>query len=119
MSVIWKVSAELKRFGEDITITTEEGVVRTRGFVAPLLYKNKMYLAGTQLPEGFCDGGHYLFILPPDVKLPILGTAFFQCKDEKYVLKRSEKISVNSRGVYVWAVVTPFKETLEDDSDET
>lgn len=119
MSIFSTIMREIERIGENVTVTTEAGSFRAKGILTPLLYKNKMYLAGTQLPEGFCDGGHYLLIMPAYVKIPVLGTAMFQCGDDRYVLKRSERVQVDSHGVYVWAVVTPYVVTMEDERDET
>ncbi|MBQ2825307.1 MAG: hypothetical protein IJF19_03435 [Clostridia bacterium] len=118
MSIFRTIFREIEKLGEPVTITTEEGSIRTKSVIAPLLYKNKMYLGGVHLPDGFFDTGHYLLILPADVRLPVLGTAFFQFGKNKYVLKRSERVSVKNYGAYVWAVVAPYKENLEEDYDE-
>lgn len=119
MSIYRSVSQELKRFGESVTVTTTAGKFSVKGILQPLLYKNKMYLGGEQLPEGYFDTGHYLFICPPEVKLPVLGTAFLESKGQKYVLKRSETVTVNGEALYIWAVLSPYKEPSEEDFYET
>lgn len=119
MSIYQSILTELSRFGNKVTLTTEAGMFSIKGIIQPLLYKNKMYLSGKQLPEGYFDTGHYLFICSPEVKLPVLGTAFLEANGEKYILKRSETVTVNSEAVYTWAVVSPYKEPLEEDFDET
>ena len=118
MSIFRTIFREIEKLGEPVTITTEKGIIRTKSIITPLLYKNKMYLGGVHLPDGFFDTGHYLVILPANVNIPVLGTAFFQYGGSTYVLKRSEKVSVKNYGAYVWAVIAPFKEALEEDSDE-
>lgn len=118
MSFFSCVAAELNRIGESITVTTESGSRRAKGILQPLLYKNKMYLGGKQLPDGYFDTGHYLLICPGDVELPILGTAFFESESGKYILKRSEAVSLNSHKLYIWAVLSPYIEPSKEDYSE-
>ncbi|MBR3987853.1 MAG: hypothetical protein IKK10_00935 [Clostridia bacterium] len=115
MSIYSSVFNELKKYGERITVTTEEGKTSFIGVLEPLLYKNKLYLGGEQLPQGLFDSGNYLLICPADVKLPVLGTAFFEAKEKKFVLKRSETVTMSSKPVYVWAVLSPYVRHKEED----
>lgn len=115
MSICQSILTELRRFGETITVTTEAGRFSIKGILQPLLYKNKMYLGGKQLPDGYFDSGHYLIICPPEVKIPVLGTAFFEAQGKRFVLKRSETVTLNSVALYIWAVVSPYKEPSKED----
>ncbi len=115
MSIYKSILTELKRYGEHLTITTEKGKLRVKGILQPLLYKNKMYLGGTQLPDGYFDNGCYLLICPPEAKLPVLGSAFVENSGKKYILKRSETVNIKAQSLYVWAVLTPYGEPLEED----
>lgn len=115
MSIYKSILRELSKYGESLTVTTESGSLRIKGILQPLLYKNKMYLGGTQLPDGFFDSGYYMLICPPEVKLPVLGTAFLESKDKKYILKRSETVRVKSEDIYVWAVLMPYGEPAKED----
>lgn len=115
MSIYKSVLNELFKYGESITVTTEKGSFKTKGVLQPLLYKNKLYLGGKQLPDGYFDSGNYLLICSPEVKLPVLGTAFFEAGDKKFILKRSETVNAYSRAFYVWAVLMPYSEPIEED----
>ena len=114
MSIYRSVFNELKKYGEKVTVTTENGSFDTTAVLMPLLYKNKLYLGGKQLPQGYFDSGNYLLICPSEVKLPVLGTAFFETKGKKFVLKRSETVVVSAEPVYVWAVLAPYVKPEED-----
>lgn len=115
MSIYQSVLTELRRFGEKITVTTEAGSFVTKGILQPLLYKNKMYVGGKHIPDGYFDTGHYLLICTPDVDIPVLGTAFFEHNGKRFVLKRSETVRINSTALYSWAVVSPYREPAEED----
>ena len=115
MSILSSICRELKKFGETLTITTEERSSSVKGVLQPLLYKNKLYLGGKQLPQGFFDGGHYLLICSPEVKLPNLGTALVETKDRKFTLVRSETVTVAGRSLYIWAVLAPCSEAIRED----
>lgn len=115
MSIYRSLCGELERFGEKITITTEQGQNKVKGILQPLLYKNKMYISGKQLPSGYFDMGHYLLICPPEVKLPVVGNAFLECGGKRYILKRSEVVKEKGRELYLWAVVCPYVEPVKED----
>lgn len=115
MSVYKSILTELKKYGESLTVTTEKGSRRVKGILQPLLYKNKMYLGGTQLPDGYFNGGYYLLICPPEACLPVLGSAIVENSGKKYILKRSETVTLKNESLYVWAVLTPYGMPLEED----
>lgn len=115
MSIYGSICRELKKFGENLTVTTEKGSFSVKGVLQPLLYKNKLYLGGKQLPQGFFDGGHYLLICPPEVKLPTLGTALAETKDRKFNLIRSETVTSADKALYIWAVLAPCSEAIRED----
>lgn len=118
MRILDGVTRQLNRYGEEITVTTEKGSFKTKGILEPLLYKNKMYLGGKQIPDGYFDTGHYLLICPANITIPRLGTAFFQAGDSRYILKRSEIVRMNSENIYIWAVLSPYKKLVEEDFNE-
>lgn len=115
LMIFESIAKELGTYGENITITGENGQVRVKGIIEPLLYKNKMYLGGSQLATGFFDRGHYLLICPPCVNIPTTGTVLFETEDNKYLLKRSERVRANSQDVYVWAVLCPYTAPSEEE----
>lgn len=115
MSIYKSVVQSLGRYGERITVTTENGVRVVKGIMEPLLYKNKLYLEGKQLPHGYFDSGNYLLICPPDANLPTFGNAFVEAKDRKFVLKRSETVTEKGEALYIWAVLMPYTKPKEED----
>ena len=118
MSIYKSVISGLRHYGETITITTEKGVSVVKGIMEPLLYKNKLYLGGKQLPHGYFDSGNYLLICPPEAQLPTIGTAFVEAKGRRFVLKRSEVVTAKSEAFYTWAVLMPYSEPCEEDFNE-
>lgn len=115
MSIYNSVIESLGRYGETITVTTEKGVRVIKGIMEPLLYKNKLYLGGKQLPFGYFDSGNYLLICPPEANLPVLGNAFVEAKGRKFFLKRSEAVIAKGEALYIWAVLMPYGEPAEED----
>lgn len=115
MSIYKSIVAVLRRYGKNLTITTENGTAQVKGIIQPLLYKNKLYLGGKQLPYGYFDSGNYLLICPPEAKLPVIGTAFVESEGRKFILKRSETVSAKSEDFYIWAVLMPYGKTEEED----
>ncbi len=115
MSIKGSLLNELERFGETITVTTEQGQKTIRGILQPLLYKNKMYISGKHLPSGYFDMGHYLLICTPEVSLPVVGNAFFECGGKRYILKRSEVVKEKGNSLYLWAVLCPYTEPAEEE----
>ena len=115
MSICKSMLTELNRYGEDITVTTESGSFVVKGILQPLLYKNKMYIGSSHIPDGYFDTGHYLLICVPEPKIPVAGTAFLESKGKSVVLKRSETVAIKSEALYVWAVVAPYREPQEED----
>ena len=100
----------LKKYGSAVVISQSGPSVKTKALIHPLFYKNKMYIDGHYLPQGYCDGGHYLYYGMPDVLFtepfeqitidcPALKTA--------YRVKRAEVHLFQDEPVYVWAVITP------------
>lgn len=115
MNIRLSLNKELKAFGRSITVTTEQGSEIIRGIIMPLLYKNKIYISGKRLPEGYFDSGHYLMICEGSAKLPVTGTAFFECDQKRYLLKRSESVDYLDKPLYIWAVLEPYHNERDDE----
>lgn len=115
MSIRLSLVKEIEAFGQSLTVTTVQGSRKIKGILVPLLYKNKMYISGKQLPEGYFDSGHYMLICLPEAKIPISGIAVFESKTKRYVLKRSETVDYMDKPLYIWAVLEPYHGEREDD----
>lgn len=109
----------IKRFGSTVTVTQNGVTKASKAFIQPLFYKNKMYIDGHYLPQGYCDGGHYLYYGMPDVALQEpFDEIVIVCPalNKNYTVKRAEVHVFRDRPVYVWAVITPCGEG--EDADE-
>lgn len=119
MSVFGNIKEMLDRYGSDVTVTDKYGSFQGKAVIQPLMYKNKMYLGGEYIPAGFYGGGHYLMIAPCDDFIRDYRSTVIIQGEEKYTIKRSELVSVQNKGLYIWAVLTNCGESLEDDYAET
>ncbi len=102
------VEKMLKMYGGQCVVAPfgREERIKVKAFVNPLLYKNKLYIGGKYLPDGFCDGGHYLYIGEPRVRLddmPI-GT-IIECNSRSYSIKHAEQYFIGDTPLYSWAVL--------------
>ena len=112
------VNRLLSRFGESVTIFEKDKSSKTFAVIQPLLYKNKMYIDGKSLDAGYFDGGHYLMIASADIGIENYRGALVGYKNSKYKFKRVEVISSSDVDLYIWAVLTPCAESVEDDYAE-
>lgn len=112
------IRAMLRRFGERVVISQQDIVQKTDAVIQPLLYKNKMYLGGVATPYGIRDDGHYLMISSVADKITDWGKVIISAHSGKFTVKRAEVISCKGLDLYVWAVITPYKEASADDYEE-
>lgn len=119
MSVFDNVKEMLLLYGSDVSVKDKYGEFKGKAIIQPLMYKNKMYLGGEYIPAGYIDGGHYLMIAPCENFIRDYRSTVITQGDEKYTIKRSELVSVQNKGIYIWAVLTPCCESLEDEYDAT
>lgn len=119
MSVFSNIKDMLDLYGSDVAVKDKFGEFEGKAIIQPLMYKNKMYLGGEYLPAGYFDGGHYLMIAPCEDFIRDYRSTVITQGNEKYTIKRSELVSVQNKGLYIWAVLTPCCENLEDDYEKT
>ena len=112
------VNRMLSRFGESVTIREKDKITNVFAVIQPLLYKNKMYIDGKALDGGYYDGGRYLMIASADVGIEDYRSAVVEYKNAGYKIKRVEVISSGDCDLYIWAVLSPCSDTLEDDYAE-
>lgn len=76
------------------------------GFIQPLRYKNKMYLAGVNTQIGYNSEGHYLYIGPPEQDLTVAGAdTLLSAGGVDYRIDRAEKVYRGKEVFYIWAIV--------------
>lgn len=101
-----RVDLLLRRYGSDVKVKWDSKCAQIKAMVQPLYYKNKMYLKGSYLPDGYFDGGHYLYIGPAGVRLDQLPfDATVVCEDVSYRVKRAELIQIAGENLYTWAIL--------------
>lgn len=98
----------LNRYGRKCEIMPfgSEKKLSVKAIINPLLYKNKLYVGGSYLPDGFYDGGHYLYIGDPKISLesiPVGST--LKVSGNTYLIKHAEQYYIEERPLYSWAVL--------------
>lgn len=117
MSIHKSVENMIKTHGSDVTITVDETVTHCRAFVQPLRYKLNGYQdRGLSLP-GYSDKRYYLYIGQAGYEFSDTKNTIITCNGKKYVVHTSETFEFKNKGVYVWAVLKPYKEQRRDDYD--
>ena len=104
-------SKNIDLYGSKVTLEIDNVKYKTKAFVQPLRYKNKMYVDGYFLAQGYLDGGHYLYIGKADFKFtdPIenniitLDNSLIQ-----FIVKRFEVFQICDKDIYIWAIITPL-----------
>lgn len=120
MGIINSVSAMINRYGSSVTVHNGGIAVKTRAFVEPLRYKNKIYIGGRHHELGIYNNEKYLFIGKPSDSV-VEDESIIECGGNKYIVKRHEIYRVGDEAVYNWAIMTRYREKTEDeyDSDTT
>ena len=114
MSIIAAVGETIKRYGCSVTLLTGEKEVKTKAFVEPLRYKNKVYVGGQYHYLGYKQSEKYLYIGSPEYELSENATVI-EMHQQKYIVKRCETYYADNSPVYVWAILLPYGTALEDD----
>lgn len=101
-----RVDRLLRRYGSEALVGWDTSSIRVNAVIQPLYYKNKMYLEGSYLPDGYIDGGHYLYIGPAGVRLDQLPfDATVLCDGVSYRIKRAELVKNAGEALYTWAIL--------------
>ena len=98
----------INKYGRDVETYNEKGILiqKTKCFIQPLRYKNKMYTQGTPTDIGYNYSGYYLLIAPPSFDTETIGNSGYLTDSIKqYHIDRSEKIYYGTQIFYVWAVL--------------
>lgn len=119
MKIVNSVSLMLNRYGESIRLVKGNKVNKAKAIIQPLMYKNKMYLDGVSMDAGDFDGGHYQMIAPSDTDFCDYKGVRIEAKNNAYIIKRVEMISADDKDLYIWAVLTPYYPSGEDDYGKT
>ncbi len=116
MSLLNCVDREIGRYGMGIVIRQDGKSVRTRAFVEPLRYRNKIYIGGELRPLGFARREKYLYVGKSEHKLEE-NKSVIESSGGKYIVKRCETYFVRDTPVYEWAILVPYGDEREDEFD--
>lgn len=103
-----KLENLMKRHGRAMCLRLPDGQASAAfyGFIQPLRYKNKMYLAGVKTRIGYNSEGHYLYIGPPEYDLTVAGAdTLLSAGGVDYRIDRAEKVYRGAEVFYIWAIV--------------
>lgn len=114
MGIFNSVGETIKRYGCSISIKNGEEYVNTKAFIEPLRYKNKVYVGGEYHHLGLRKTEKYLYIGPAEYEL-FEDRSVIEMNNSKYIVKRCETYYVKDCPIYVWAILLPYGEVLEDD----
>ena len=114
MGIFDYVSETIKRYGCNVSIENKGFCVKTKAFVEPLRYKNRVYVGGEYHHLGFRKTEKYLYVGCPENKLEA-NSCVIEMQNNKYIVKRCETYYVKDNPIYVWAILESYGELLEDD----
>ncbi len=110
------ISKIINLYGNTVHITGSDGWKSSsfKAFIQPLRYKTKLYMEGEHTPIGINRNDVYLYIGPADHRLDKLDRTYrIHDKDNnRYMVDRAERIIVNDKTVYIWAII---RKTTEGD----
>ncbi len=111
------IEKALKAYGSSVFLSGNDGWQTEffRAFIQPLRYKTKMYMEGEHTPIGINKNDVYLYIGPAKHDLTKLNSSHrIHDKDNNlYMIDRAEKIQVNDKIVYIWAVIRKTTEVIK------
>ncbi len=111
------ISNAISKYGNSVYLSGNDGWKTEvfKAFLQPLRYKTKMYMEGDHTPIGINKNDVYLYIGPASHDLTKLDISHrIHDKDENlYMIDRAEKIIVNDKIVYIWAVVRKTTEVYK------
>lgn len=115
MSFHKSVGDLINKHGSKITISKGETKISSKAFIQPLRYKSSVYRDRSISIGGFTDGRYYLYIGSADYEFSRDDDAIIECNGKQYTVHTSERFELYERTLYVWAVLTPYKEQRRDD----
>ncbi len=104
----------LKHYGGTVYITLSDTWRSNdfKAFIQPLRYKTKVYMTGEVTPIGRNQNNVYLYLGPAKHDLTKLNQSYIlhDFDGNSYFIDRSEKITVNEKIVYIWAIIRKITE---------
>ena len=106
------VSSVISKLGETVTVILDNNERKeTKAFIQPLRYKDDSYYGGKCLDIGMNIGDSYLYIGSKDFRIDQCPfNTIIESVNDKYIVKRSQKVSFKNNVVYVWAILQKYRE---------
>lgn len=114
MGIFGSIKETIKRYGNNVIIFDNGKKVKAKAFIEPLRYKNKVYVGGQYRLLGVDRNEKYLYVGCAENQLAEQSTVI-EMQNSKYIVKRCETYYVKDYPIYVWAILTPYGDDLEDD----
>lgn len=114
MSIFSSIKETIKRYGNDVIIVDGDKKTKAKAFVEPLRYKNRVYVGGKYRLLGLDRDEKYLYVGCAENSLKEQ-CSVIEMQDSKYIVKRCETYYVKDYPIYVWAILAPYGDDLEDD----
>ncbi len=103
------ISKTINQYGNAVYITGPDDWKSSsyRAFIQPIRYKTKLYMEGDHTPIGNNHNDVYLYIGPADHRLDRLDRRYriHDKEDNRYMIDRAERIIVNDKALYIWAIL--------------
>lgn len=117
MSIRSSIAGMLRHLGDSVSVEYNGAKHSGKAVIQPLMYKNKMYISGKNIPLGYLDQGHYLMIAPIEIGITDYRDTIIDDNGTRYMIKRAEVVRAGDCDLYIWAVLTLCDEGTEDDYD--
>ena len=112
MNVRQIVTDALRRYGEEVTITTAEGFCTAWAMITPLRRKHRLYLDEGRRDAGVYDASYRHYIGEADAPLSEGDEVIF--RKERYAVVISERYDSCGEVIYIWAILKPKKERVDE-----
>ena len=95
-----------KKYATTVTVNLGNETYTGKAFISPLRYENRVYIDNIYKKGGAVDGGRYLYIGQPQLRLDTFGDGVRVVAFEKeFTVKKAEPYIVNGDVKYIWAVL--------------
>ena len=105
----------LRRYGEEVQLTTTEGSRTAWAMITPLRRKHRLYLDESRTDPGVFDASYRHYIGEPDAPLSEGDEVVFRKK--RYAVVISERYDSCGEVIYIWAILKPVKERMDEYED--
>ena len=107
MSFSKKVSMMFKTIGEPMTVSIQDTEHSVYAIVQPMRYKNKLYLERERNELGFKDSECFLYLGPAEADFAgVERYTHIKTADRSYNVSRADRIAIEGKTQYIWAVLT-------------